>query len=827
MARFIAAPGRAAAPRPRTITTAAHPPCWRAAGAAAAMALDSVVETAFAGLRVQSIGVTLTGELRPEGAMEKPDGVEATPTARNKGTAAPPEPQTPKSPETKPSKKQKAAGGRAGKSRADQDAQEEEAPDPLAPSNPTNAKKKLQAFAMELIQTELSAPLADLALDGASAASRWVRAVQELSANKAARYAKNAEGHAEARKLAADDMDELYFDAVKDSVVTKRKDNDGNEYFSDSKWELMDDSDKAKRYLLDGFANASMMRMSNAAKNRPMPDARAAVRVGLEIHQFAEEYAHLPTVLNTLNESLRAFLKQPLFLNETMFNFLILGTAGVGKTRLGNKMGALLSHFGFYLYPDMKVAQRSDFVADYEGQTSNKVRGFLNANQERVLFLDEAYSLTTYDALKPGQEKKDRKLTPYSQEAVDGLNQYLSENAGTGCFIAAGYPDEMEQDFLPANKGLVRRFLSKIHIPNYTSEELINIYLTTLANKLGQKGQESITAQEVATYFTRPALGLLSEMIEATTLEPPTGTLGYRKAEEQEAMSKMDVDSEAEEEVKSPIDPTEKQTLAKIFQDQASSMVTLADFTAMLIWTSPRYGSTKLGTAARKPEATWAIGARDMVAILVGQVRKQLGAEDAKVAVEELTEALEYYGWRDQVSGKIAAPAGTWRRVPITEAPTELAEIAAAKQRVAKADQIYEDEQERIAAAVATQKAADAASRATKSREEQMERENLPGILEERKEQEEREAEQEAERKARGKARELERKRREEQRARKQRADKEFEQRFGKGSAALHRELSAPYPSRSQKGDKGSGRGGKSTRAVWGWTGALDTDNGD
>jgi len=787
------------------------------------MALDSVVETAFAGLRVQPIGVTLTGELRPEGAMEKPDGVEATPTARKKGTAAPSEPQTPKSPETKPSKKQKAAGGRAGKSRADE---EEEAPDPLAPSNPKNAKKKLQAFAMELIQTDLSAPLEALALDGTSAASQWMRAVQELSANKAARYEKNAEGHAEARKLAADDMDELYFDAVKDSVVTKRKDNDGNEYFTDSKWELMDDSDKAKRYLLDGFAAASMTRLSKAAKNRPMPDARAAVRVGLEIYQFAEEYAHLPTVLNTLNESLRAFLKQPLFLNETMFNFLILGTAGVGKTRLGNKMGALLSHFGFYLYPDMKVAQRSDFVADYEGQTSNKVRGFLNANQERVLFLDEAYSLTTYDALKPGQEKKDRKLTPYSQEAVDGLNQYLSENAGTGCFIAAGYPDDMEQDFLPANKGLVRRFLSKIHIPNYTSEELINIYLTTLANKLSQQGSEPITAQEVATYFTRPALGLLSETIEATTLEPPTDTLSYRKAEEQEAMSKMDVDSEAEEEVKTPIDPTELKELAKIFQDQASSMVTLADFTAMLIWTSPRYGNTKLGTSARKPEATWAIGARDMAAILVGQVRKQLGAEDAKHAVEELTEVLEYYGWRDQASGKIAAPAGTWRRVPIAEAPKESAEIAAAKQRVAKADQIYEDEQARIAAAVAAQKAAAAAASKEKAREEQRERENLPGILEERKEQEEREAEQEADRRARSKARELAREK-EERRARKQQADKEFEQRFGKGSAALRRELSKPYPGRGQKADKGSGRGGKSTRAVWGWTGALDTDNGD
>ena len=57
-----------------------------------------------------------------------------------------------------------------------------------------------------------------------------------------------------------------------------------------------------------------------------MPDARAAVRVGIELHEFAEEYAHLPTLLNTLNESLRGFLNRPLFPNEkdTMFNFLIL-----------------------------------------------------------------------------------------------------------------------------------------------------------------------------------------------------------------------------------------------------------------------------------------------------------------------------------------------------------------------------------------------------------------------------------------------------------------------------------------------------------------------
>lgn len=774
------------------------------------MTLDSVVEAAFAGMRVTPIGVTLTGLLRPQG-QEEPDDTAPAPTVRKSsggaGASSPPEPITPKSPNTKPAKKPKRAG-----KQPVVEAEEEIPPlDPLAPSDPSRAKKNLQAFALELIKTDPTKPLA---LDDGSVASQWARAVQELSAYKAGRYVKSAEAYAEARMLAAEDMDQLYKDAQKDRIVVR---DEQREMWSDSKWEVMHDSDRAKRWLVDGLTRTAMVRMAKSAEKRTVPDARAAVRVGIELHEFAEEYAHLPTLLNTLNESLRGFLNRPLFLNEkdTMFNFLILGQAGVGKTRLGTKMGELLSHFGLYLYDKMKVASRSDFVADFEGQTSNKVRGFLAANQERVLFLDEAYSLTTYEPMKPGQEKKDRKLTPYSQEAIDGLNQYLSENAGTGCFIAAGYPKEMREDFLPANKGLVRRFLSTIHIQNYTSERLVAIYLSSLAGKLSKKGQAPVTPRHVATFFTRPALALLAEVIEATWIEPPSQDVKpFRHVEADRA-------ADAGEEVVDPIDGVELDKLSKIFEDQASSMVTLADLTAMLIWTSPRYGKTKLGvseSSSRQP--TWAIGARDMAAIIVGQLRKQLGEEDSPIAEDQLVDVLEYYGWRNADTGEIAAPQdGPWRRVPLPVEAAQLAEIAQQKQLLAKADAMYEDDQARLRAAEAAKQAAVDEASKKKALEEKKERENLPGILAERKEQEEREAEQQQDRKARGKARELARKRREQE-------DKEFDRKFGKGAAALRRELSAPYPSRqNQKDAKGPGRGGKSTRAVWGWIGALGGDD--
>ena len=623
----------------------------------------SVVEAAFAGLRVEPTGVTLAGEVRPKGQAE-PDETPPTYTLRTGGGggdgggaggggggSSATDPKTPRTPERAGVKRQKGGGGGGRAAAAAAAGPAKEAPSPTKPSDSDEAKANLQAFAREFINVDLTQPLTP----GDSATpNRWANSVVELSAHKEERYAKSAEGYAEARMLAAADMKQMYKDAQADGVVTKRKDEEsGSEYWVETMWDLVHENDRAKRYLLDGMTRTAMQRMADTARNVPVPDARAAVRVGIEIYEFAEEYAHLPDLLNTLNESLRAFVNQPLFLNQKMFNFLILGRAGVGKTRLGKKMGELLSHYGLYLYDTMKVAQRSDFVADFEGQTANKVRGFLAANQERVLFLDEAYALSTYEPMKPGQEKKDRKLTVYSQEAIDALNQYLSENAGSGCFIAAGYPKEMEEDFLPANKGLIRRFETTVHIENYTSERLIAIYLANLARKLSRKGEPPLSVQTVATFFTTPALGLLSEVIEASMTEPPPNTHTYRVAEQAQRGATS---------VKKPL-KADLGLLGRIFEDQASSMVTLSDLTAMLIWTSPRYGTTKLGTSATASEATWAIGASDMASILVGQLRKQLGQKVAPEAEAQLVQVLNYYGWRDNSTGAIAAPAegSSWR----------------------------------------------------------------------------------------------------------------------------------------------------------------------
>jgi hypothetical protein len=89
-----------------------------------------------------------------------------------------------------------------------------------------------------------------------------------------------------------------------------------------------------------------------------------------------------------------------------------------------------------------------------------------------VLFLDEAYSLGN-------EEKRDS----FSKEAIDMINQYLSERKHDFMFIIAGYEDDLENCFFGYNKGLKRRFSSSYNIKGYDALELKEIFLLKVDKK--------------------------------------------------------------------------------------------------------------------------------------------------------------------------------------------------------------------------------------------------------------------------------------------------------------------------------------------------------
>jgi SpoVK/Ycf46/Vps4 family AAA+-type ATPase len=126
----------------------------------------------------------------------------------------------------------------------------------------------------------------------------------------------------------------------------------------------------------------------------------------------------------------------------------------------------ILPHFSFV------EASRADLVGGYIGQTAIKVKEVIDRARGGVLFIDEAY------ALMP------RHGSDYGHEAIATLVQYMENYRKELVIILAGYADEM-QALIDVNPGLRSRMTTFIDFPNYSTEELIAIFRSTLdSNKM-------------------------------------------------------------------------------------------------------------------------------------------------------------------------------------------------------------------------------------------------------------------------------------------------------------------------------------------------------
>jgi len=147
-------------------------------------------------------------------------------------------------------------------------------------------------------------------------------------------------------------------------------------------------------------------------------------------------------------------------------HIVITGNPGTGKTTIARTLGSLFKASGVLNSDSVLEVQASDLKGSFIGQSKDKVNQLCDDAVGRILFIDEAYTLTNENG----------PIDEYAHEAISVLLARLENDRDKYVCVVAGYPRQMETFINKSNPGMKDRFKHYINIPDYTADELIEIF---------------------------------------------------------------------------------------------------------------------------------------------------------------------------------------------------------------------------------------------------------------------------------------------------------------------------------------------------------------
>lgn len=148
---------------------------------------------------------------------------------------------------------------------------------------------------------------------------------------------------------------------------------------------------------------------------------------------------------------------------DMSLHLVFSGNPGTGKTMIARFMARVYHSLGLLSKGKLIEVDRSGLVAGYIGQTAIKTSKVIESAIGSVLFIDEAYTLTS------------KSENDFGYEAVDTILKAMEDNRDDLVVIVAGYT-ELMQEFVDSNPGLRSRFNKYIDFADYTAEEMIGIF---------------------------------------------------------------------------------------------------------------------------------------------------------------------------------------------------------------------------------------------------------------------------------------------------------------------------------------------------------------
>lgn len=214
--------------------------------------------------------------------------------------------------------------------------------------------------------------------------------------------------------------------------------------------------------------NSSQTRTSSETKQDPLVELNGLI--GLQ--RVKEEVRSLRSFVEIQKERQRQGMRTPAISYHCVFT----GSPGTGKTTVARIVAEIYRDLGILRKGHLVECARQDLIGEYVGQTAPKMNAKIDEALDGVLFIDEAYSLVQ----EHGND--------FGAEAIATLLKRMEDDRDRLIVILAGYEGEMKK-FIETNPGLQSRFNNYIHFDDYSSDELMQIFLRLL-----QKNQYRLAA---------------------------------------------------------------------------------------------------------------------------------------------------------------------------------------------------------------------------------------------------------------------------------------------------------------------------------------------
>lgn len=180
--------------------------------------------------------------------------------------------------------------------------------------------------------------------------------------------------------------------------------------------------------------------------------------------------------------------EQGLPVTQIAYHCVFTGNSGTGKTTVARLLAGIFKELGVLKKGQLVETDRSGLVAEYIGQTAVKTNKIIDTALDGVLFIDEAYTLA-----QGGSQD-------YGHEAIATLLKRMEDNRDRLIVVLAGYGSEMKT-FIESNPGLRSRFNRYINFPDYTPNELLEIFQSYLDKQQYVLSESALT--QTANFLTK------------------------------------------------------------------------------------------------------------------------------------------------------------------------------------------------------------------------------------------------------------------------------------------------------------------------------------